>query len=80
MRQPESGHFAWTSPLGRAYHIRPQPITTDLVDPVPRPEYAGYAPSATIDEDGPIFYRPPPAPDSPSSPARVIDLDEPPPF
>jgi hypothetical protein len=28
--QPEPGHFVWTRPLGRTYHARRQPITTDL--------------------------------------------------
>ncbi|MGH3996365.1 MAG: DUF222 domain-containing protein, partial [Pseudonocardiaceae bacterium] len=80
LRQPEAGHFIWTSPLGRIYHTRPQPITTDLPDPLPGPEYPAYPPPSTLDDDGPIFYRPPPEPEPPPSPARTVDPDEPPPF
>ncbi len=79
--QPESGHFAWTSPLGRSYHARRQPVTTDLPAPLPRPErYPDYAPPVTVDENWPILYRPPPEPDRLPAPARAVDPDEPPPF
>lgn len=87
LRQPEPGHFVWTSPLGRVYHTRPQPITTDLPDPLPGPPLpeSGYPddpPPANHNEYGPIFYRPPPTPDPPlaSAPAPAGDPDEPPPF
>ncbi|MGH4021670.1 MAG: HNH endonuclease signature motif containing protein, partial [Pseudonocardiaceae bacterium] len=81
LTQPESGHFVWSSPLGRIYHTRPQPIITDLPSPLPRPEqYPDYLPPVTPGEDGPILYRPPPRPDPPSPPARAVDPDEPPPF
>ncbi|MGH3826300.1 MAG: hypothetical protein ACRDQX_03875 [Pseudonocardiaceae bacterium] len=79
--------LAWTSPLGRVYHTRPQPITTDLPDPLPRPlmaeqEYPDDPPPDTHNEDGSIFYRPPPAsdPTPPSASASAGDPDEPPPF
>ncbi len=80
LRQPEAGHFVWTSPLGRSYHTRPQPITIDLPDPHPGPGYPDYAPPVTPGEDRPIFYRPPPAAEPPPVPAQVVDPDEPPPF
>ncbi|MGH4009058.1 MAG: DUF222 domain-containing protein [Pseudonocardiaceae bacterium] len=78
--QPEAGHFIWTSPLGRVYHTRPQPIATDLPDPLPGPEYPDYPPPSALDDDGPIFYRPPPEPEPEPPPARAVDPDEPPPF
>ncbi|MGH3828439.1 MAG: HNH endonuclease signature motif containing protein, partial [Pseudonocardiaceae bacterium] len=81
LRQPIPGNFVWTSPLGRIYHSRRQPITTGLPDPRPRSErYPDHAPPITIDENWPILYRPPPKPDSPSPPAQAVDPDEPPPF
>jgi hypothetical protein len=77
----------WTSPLGRIYRIRPQPITTDLPDPLPKQplaktEYLNAPPAATHNEHGPIFYRPPPLPNPPPAPALVIagDPEESPPF
>ncbi|MGH3773973.1 MAG: DUF222 domain-containing protein [Pseudonocardiaceae bacterium] len=81
LRQPAPGNFVWTSPLGRVYYTRPQPIITDLLSPLPRPEqYPDHAPPVTFDENWPILYRPPPKPDSPSPPAHAVDPDEPPPF
>jgi hypothetical protein len=90
LRQPEPGHFVWTSPLHRTYHTRRQPITTDLPDPLPgpplpkpplpKPEYPDAPSAATHNEHGPIFYRPPPPPDPPPPPAPAGDQDEPPPF
>ncbi|MGH3798014.1 MAG: HNH endonuclease signature motif containing protein [Pseudonocardiaceae bacterium] len=81
LTQPESGHFVWRSPLGRIYHAQPQPISTDLPSPLPRPEqYPDYLPPATPGEDELILYRPPPAPDPASPLARAVDPDEPPPF
>ncbi|MGH3829854.1 MAG: DUF222 domain-containing protein [Pseudonocardiaceae bacterium] len=81
LRQPEPGHFVWTSPLGRIYHSRRQPVATDLPSPRPRSEqYPNHAPPVTVDENWPILYRPPPKPDSPSPPAHAVDPDEPPPF
>ncbi|MGH3914986.1 MAG: HNH endonuclease signature motif containing protein [Pseudonocardiaceae bacterium] len=76
--QPEPGHFVWTSPLGREYHARPQPISIDLSDPRPGPEYPNAIPPDNLNEDGPMLSRPPPQPESP--PARSVDSDEPPPF
>jgi len=78
LTQPEPGHFIWTSPLGRIYHTRPQPITTDLPEPLPRPDHPDHAPPATAGDDVPILWRPPP--DPPRPPARFVDPDEPPPF
>ncbi|MGH3810325.1 MAG: HNH endonuclease signature motif containing protein, partial [Pseudonocardiaceae bacterium] len=80
LHQPDSGHFVWISPLGRVYHTQPQPITTDLPDPLPGPEYLDALPPATHDEHGPIFYWPPPPPDPPPAPSPADDPDEPPPF
>ncbi|MGQ0775288.1 MAG: DUF222 domain-containing protein [Pseudonocardiales bacterium] len=81
LRQPEPGHFIWTSPLGREYHTRPQPIGIDLPDPLPGPEYPDIPPLAADDGNGPILYRPPPEPQPPPTPpAPVVDPDVPPPF
>jgi hypothetical protein len=82
LRQSEPGHFVWTSPLGRVYHTRPQPITTDLPDPLPGPEYPDAPLAVTHNEHGPIFYRPPPPPGPPPAPVPTPagDPDEPPPF
>jgi hypothetical protein len=71
----------WISPLGRTYHTRRQPITTDLSGPRPRPEQCpDHAPPVTFDENWPILDRPPPKPDLSPPPARAVDPDEPPPF
>lgn len=78
LHQSQPGVFRWTRRLGRVYSTRPQPITTDLPDPRPGPEYPDYPPPATLDKDGPILYRPPPEPELP--PRRTVDLDDPPPF
>ncbi|MGH3834826.1 MAG: HNH endonuclease signature motif containing protein [Pseudonocardiaceae bacterium] len=81
LRQPEPGHFVWISPLGRIYHSRRQPITTDLPGPLPRSEqYPDHAPPVTVNENWPILYWPPPQPDPRPPPARAVDPDEPPPF
>ncbi|MBV9143112.1 MAG: HNH endonuclease [Pseudonocardiales bacterium] len=81
LSQPEPGHFVWTTPLGRIYHTRRQPITTDLPSPLPRPgQYPDYAPPVTVDENCPILYRPPPEPDIPHPPPPTVEPDEPPPF
>ncbi len=77
--QPEPGHFIWTSPLGRKYHTRPQPISIDLPYPRPGSEYLDAVPPVSLGEDTPILYRPPPKPEPPPPPAAV-DPDEPPPF
>lgn len=77
LSQPEPGHFVWTTPLGRIYHTRRQPITTDLPSPLPRlGQYPDYAPPVTV--DCPILYRPPPESDIPHSPPRTVEPDEPP--
>jgi hypothetical protein len=79
LTQPEPGHFTWISPLGKAYHTRPQPITFDLPDPLPRPEQYPDGPPGP-DDEGPILWRPPTRPDPPRPPPRVVDPDEPAPF
>jgi hypothetical protein len=80
LTQPRPGHFVWTSPLGQTYHTRPQPITTDLPDPLPGPEYPDHPPPLTRHEDAPILHRPPAGPDPPPPPAGTVNPDEPPPF
>jgi hypothetical protein len=84
LTQPEPGHFIWISPLGRTYHTRPQPISIDLPDPLPRPEQYPDHPSpatADTDDDGPILERPPPEPDPPEPADEPPErADEPPPF
>ena len=37
LHQSQPGVFRWTRRLGRIYHTRPQPITTDLPDPALAP-------------------------------------------
>jgi hypothetical protein len=62
LEQPRPGHFTWTSPLGRTYHTRGQPITPPLPPPShptrptnsdhdPRPP----PPDNTHDEESPPF-------------------------
>jgi hypothetical protein len=82
LHQPKPGHFTWTSPLGRTYHTRPQPVsTTEPADPLPRSAYPPPAPpQAAIGDDGPILRRPPPTPEPRDSSKPVADPDEPPPF
>jgi hypothetical protein len=50
LRQPRPGHFIWTSPLGRIYHTRGQPITPPLPPP----------PHSTRPTDSDHGPRPPP--------------------
>lgn len=82
LRQPEPGHFIWISPLGREYHTRPQPITNDLPDPLPGPDYPDDPPPVDPNEDRPIMDRRPPEPEPPPAPppSPAVDPDEPPPF
>ncbi|HXV92920.1 MAG TPA: HNH endonuclease signature motif containing protein, partial [Pseudonocardia sp.] len=35
LEQPEPGVFVWTSPLGRSYRVRPEPVLPPLPGPVP---------------------------------------------
>ncbi len=82
LHQPESGHFTWTSPLGRTYRTQPPPIIDDLPDPLPRLDDLDHPPVPTPEDDEtPILERPPPQPDFPyPPPSAPPDSDEPPPF
>jgi uncharacterized protein DUF222 len=85
LTQPEPGVFVWTSPLGRTYRTRGEPIRPDLPAPDPSPE---------TDEDGAaeldrrlrrheprILDRPAPEPPRPPPPDPAPLPDgEPPPF
>ncbi|MGA9310128.1 MAG: DUF222 domain-containing protein [Pseudonocardiaceae bacterium] len=79
LHQPQPGYFTWFSPLGRAYRTQPPPITNDLPEPRPRPDYPDAWPFARSHDDRPILERPPPQPDPPP-PAAPPDPNQPPPF
>jgi hypothetical protein len=49
--QSASGHFVWTSRLGRRYHVRPPLIIQPLPDPIPRAIRYGFPPPRR-DPDG----------------------------
>jgi hypothetical protein len=51
LTQPVSGHFVWTSRLGRRYHVRPPLIIQPLPDPIPR-LLSAYLPASRHDLDG----------------------------
>lgn len=70
--QPRAGHFTWTSPLGRQYRTRGEPICPPPPEPAPRdPEPDQLDRSLWV--GGSILQRPPPPP--PTSPEP-----EPPPY
>ncbi|MDN5931126.1 MAG: HNH endonuclease [Pseudonocardia sp.] len=84
LQQPEPGTFVWTSPLGRVYRVRPEPIAPPLPDPVPR-DPDPFHDEPADDHDDPLSLRPPgrapptePAPDTP--PVHLDGLGDQPPF
>jgi hypothetical protein len=82
LEQPEPGLFHWTSPLGRSYWTRGEPIDPPDPDPCPRPVEPDEpdAPS-TRWMNGPTMQRPPPPPTPeppPPAPTAPPEDDEPP--
>jgi hypothetical protein len=82
LEQPEPGHFTWTSPLGRIYRTRPEPILLPLPDPLPRPPDPCHAEPAADCDEPPIPRGGPVVPDqvAPMRDPPPPALDEPPPF
>ncbi|MFP5071064.1 DUF222 domain-containing protein [Pseudonocardia nantongensis] len=89
LTQPEPGLFRWTSPLGRTYWTRGEPVRPDLPDPDPRPEPAEHPSEETaadVDQrlrrhDSPMLKRPvtdPPRSPAPKPPPKPDG--DPPPF
>ncbi|MBC3189691.1 DUF222 domain-containing protein [Pseudonocardia sp. C8] len=92
LTQPQPARFCWTSPLGRTYRTRGEPVRPDLPDPEPTApesqehEQPGEQSAAEVDRDlrkhdTPLLRRPatnPPLP-PPPKPQTKPD-DEPPPF
>jgi hypothetical protein len=81
LRQPEPGLFVWTSPLGRTYTTRGEPIRPDLPEPEPPPEGADPRDDPDTDHgtrlDLRILWRPGRDPEPPPPPAPD-DQEEPP--
>ncbi|MGH3565647.1 MAG: HNH endonuclease signature motif containing protein [Pseudonocardia sp.] len=87
LEQPRPGRFCWTSPLGRVYRTRGEPIDPPLPEPAPRgPEESTDLdePDSRIRFEGsqPILWRPPPAPPAPPPPPSRPQCpeDDKPPF
>ena len=79
LRQPEPGNYEWTSPLGRIYRTRGEPIRPDL--PEPRPDDPTPGPQPVPNywyPDGPILKRLLKPPEPP--PPKPLPDDDPPPF
>jgi hypothetical protein len=81
LRQPEPGLFVWTSPLGRTYTTRGEPIRPDLPEPdPPSDEEADPRDDPDTDHgtrlDLRILWRPARNPDPP--PPAPDDQEEPP--
>jgi hypothetical protein len=79
LQQPQAGHFIWTSPLGKTYRTRGEPIIPGLPQPIPRnvdPEPG--PPGVPMTFDGPILH----LPEAPPPPARPppAGLPDRPPF
>jgi hypothetical protein len=81
LSQPEPGLFVWTSPLGRTYTTRGEPIRPDLPEPEPPPEGADPRDDPDTDHgtrlDLRILWRPARDPEPPPPPAPD-DQEEPP--
>lgn len=56
LRQPTPGRFEWTSPLGRTYRTRGEPIRPPTVPPSPRPARPEAGAAARV--SGPVLRRP----------------------
>jgi uncharacterized protein DUF222 len=81
LTQPQPGHFVWTSPLGRTYRTRGEPIRPDLPQPDPPPERADRREDPDTDQgnqpDLRILWRPARNP-APPPPAPHATEEEPP--
>jgi hypothetical protein len=74
--QPEPGRFRWTSPLGRVYRTRGEPISPPTPPPCPRPAESDPDPGTSRWVEGPTLPRLPhrtapprrPSPDGPDDP------------
>ncbi|MFP5069203.1 DUF222 domain-containing protein [Pseudonocardia nantongensis] len=91
LTQPEPGLFRWTSPLGRVYWTRGEPVRPDLPDPDPDPdpaEHPSEETAADVDQrvhchDSPMLKRPvkdPPRSPGPKPPPEPHPDGDPPPF
>ena len=80
LRQPEPGVFVWTSPLGRTYTTRGEPIRPDLPEPEPPPEEVDPRDDLDTDHgtrlDLRILWRPARNPDPPPPPPAPDDEEE----
>jgi hypothetical protein len=83
LSQPEPGLFVWTSPLGRTYTTRGEPIRPDLPEPDPRQEEADRRDDLDTDDHGTgldlrILWRPARDPGPPPPPPAPDDQEAPP--
>jgi hypothetical protein len=76
LKQPDAGHFTWTSPLGQTYHTRGEPLILDLSQPLPR-DIDPEPPGVPMTLEGPILSLPEPPP-PPARPPPAALPDEPP--
>ncbi len=76
LQQPEPGVFLWTSPLGRRYSVRPEPILPPPADPVLREPDPWHDEPADPTER-PLDLEPPPRapPPPPAAPPHRAPLD-----
>jgi hypothetical protein len=79
LRQPEPGRFEWTSPLGRTYRTRGEPVSPPMLEPhvsapAPRSE-----PSGEFQNHQSVILQPPPS-DAAPQPPPTTQRDDPPPF
>jgi hypothetical protein len=77
LSQPSPGEFCWTSPLGRLYRTRGDPINPPSTPPCPRPPSPNAVPEQPLRHSRPMLTHPPPA--APAAVSRS-ESDEPPPF
>lgn len=83
LRQPQPGHFHWTSRLGHRYQRRPPPIIEPLPDPIigGRPLIPLQIPVDTEWANSEIGEQSPPEPEPDPPPPPVLDpSDDIPPF
>jgi hypothetical protein len=78
LHQPRPGHFHWTSPLGRTYRTRGEPITPHLPEPTPAPTPPEPAAITPVDDEPRIRRRPPPDSTPHGPPDHPSDSDPPP--
>ncbi|MDQ2709095.1 MAG: hypothetical protein M3Z25_16310 [Actinomycetota bacterium] len=79
LRQPEPGHFEWTSPLGRQYRTRGEPISPPLCSlprVIPEPTSA-FDPATRLPNDQTTILRLPPPETAPQPPPATTAPTEP---